>query len=492
MRHPGTSARQFAWLAHLILPAVLLLLPVAAIGLTETENWPSFRGAKALAVADDDERLPMTWSTTENVAWKAPVDGLGWSSPVVWGDKVFVTSVISDGEIEEPRMGLYFPYGSPESGGMPAKDGVLMERSRDVHHWLVMAYDYDSGELLWTTEVEKKAPDFDRHLKNTYASETPVTDGERVYAYFGNVGVFALDMNGELVWERKFEAQKTRLGWGTAASPVLHEDTLIVVNDNDEQSYVVALDAETGREGWRVEREEGTNWSTPFVWEHDGRTEVITAGSDEVRAYDMEGKQIWSFRGLNSISIPQPFSAHGLLYVTSGYVGDRVKPVYAIRPGAQGDITLEEGQQSNQYVVWYLDSAGPYHPTPLVYGDYYFTLLDLGFYTVHDAKTGEELYFTEQQKKSKEVRRRIARGARGFTASPWAYNGKIFLLSESGDTYVLDSADDFDLVATNSLDEVAMSSPAMARGSLFIRTRSHLWRLTEGARLEEEAESEGE
>lgn len=478
--NPGVITAAVAGVAFLV---ATLGAPTAALS-PETDNWPSFRGAAALAIADDDPRLPVTWSTTENVAWKTPIDGLGWSSPVVWGEHVYVTTVVSEGEIEEPRMGLYFPYGSPQApppgvGGFRApKEGELMERSRDVHHWWVYAIDFESGEVAWKTEVNAAVPNFDRHLKNTYASETPVTDGKRVYAYFGNVGVFALDTTGKLVWERRFEPRTTRLGWGTAASPVLHDDTLFVVNDNDDQSYVVALDTATGKERWRVDREEGTNWATPFVWRHDEGTELVTAGTEEVRSYSLDGELLWHFRGLNSISIPQPFSEHGLLYVTSGYIGDRVKPVFAIRPGARGDITLKEGQKSNEFIVWYNETAGPYHPTPLVYGDYYFTLLDLGFFTVHDAKTGEELYFTEDQKQSKEVRRRVARGSGGFTASPWAYNGKIFVLSEAGDTYVLDTRDEFKLVATNSLDEVAMASPAMARGSLFIRTRSHLWRLT--------------
>ncbi len=462
------------------LTALLALLAAVPVASLETDNWPSFRGGDALSIADDNPGLPMTWSTTENVAWKTPIEGLGWSSPVVWGNRIFVTTVASEGEIEEPRMGLYFPYGSPESGGAPVKEGVLKKRDRDVHHWLVYAIDFDSGDVLWKTDVNAESPGFDRHLKNTYASETPVTDGERIYAYFGNVGVFALDMNGKPVWERRFEARATRLSWGTAASPVLHEDKLFIVNDNDDQSYVLALDSKTGKELWRANREEGTNWATPFVWKNEKRTELITAGTDEVRAYGLDGNQLWHFRGMNSISIPQPFSEHGLLYVTSGYVGDKVKPVYAIRPGASGDLTLKEGQQSSEFIVWYQDGAGPYHPTPLVYGDYYFTLLDRGFFTVHDAKTGEELYFTDDQKETKQVRQRVSRGSGGFTASPWAYNGKIFMLSESGDTYVVDTKDDFKVVGTNSLEEVAMSTPAMARGSLFIRTRSHLWRLTEG------------
>ena len=452
----------------------------------EAENWPAFRGPDALSTAADDARLPDTWSTTENVVWRTPIDGLGWSSPVIWGDRIFLTSVVSDGETQEPRMGLYFPFGSPATApelGFPAPGpGDLMEREEDIHHWLVYALDFDSGEVVWTSEVNAEAPLFDRHLKNTYASSTPVTDGERVYAYFGNVGVFALDMDGGLVWEHRFEPEATRLGWGPAASPVLHGSTLFIVNDNDDQSFVVALAVATGEERWRVDRDEGTNWSTPFVWQNEQRTELVTAGSDRVRSYDLQGRLLWEFSGLNSISVPQPFSAHGLLYVTSGYIGDPVRPVYAIRPGAAGDITLEDGQESNDHVVWYDATAGPYNPTPLVYGDYYFTLLDQGLFTVHDARTGEELYFTEQQVLNQEVRRRVARGTGGFSASPWAYNGKIFVLSEDGDTYVIDTANDFDVVATNSLDEVAMSSPAIARGSLFIRTRSNLYRLTEGGR----------
>ena len=445
-------------------------------------RWPTFRGADALPVADDDPRLPTTWSATENVVWQVPVEGLGWSSPIVWDDRVFLTTVVTEGEMREPRMGLYFPFGSPrnyDDGRYPDPGpGALMDRSDETHHWLVQAFDVETGRRLWSTEVHAGPPAFDRHLKNTYASSTPVTDGERVYAYFGNVGVFALDVDGGLVWERRFEPADTRLGWGPAASPALHDGRLFVVNDNDEQSYVVALDAATGEERWRADRDEGSNWSSPFVWVHDTRTELVTAGSDRVRAYSMDGTVLWSFTGLNSIAIPQPFAANGLLYVMSGYPGDPVKPVFAIRPGAAGDITLRPGEASNDHIVWYRDDAGPYNPTPLVYGGHYFTLHDQGFFTVHDAATGEEVYVTEEQARRQEARNRVARGTGGFSASPWAYNGRIFALSEEGDTYVLDPADGFALVATNSLGEVAMASPAVAGGSLFIRTRHSLWRLS--------------
>ena len=470
------------WAAALAAVMCAFVVGSTTLGL-ENDNWPSFRGGDALSTAEDDPRLPTTWSTTENVVWQTPIDGLGWSSPVVWGDRIFLTTVVSDGVTQEPRMGLYFPFGSPETSpgiGFPdPKPGDLMEREEDVHHWLVYALDFESGDVVWTAEVNTGEPLFDRHLKNTFASSTPVTDGERVYAYFGNVGVFALDMAGDVVWKRRFDPTKTRYGWGPAASPVLHDGTLYIVNDNDERSFVVGLDAATGEERWRADREEGTNWSTPFVWQHEGRTELVTTGTDQVRSYDLEGQELWRFGGLSSITIPQPFSAHGLLYISSGYIGDAVKPVLALRPGAEGDISLREGERSNDFVVWSDYTAAPYHPTPLVYGDYYFTLHDRGFFTVHDARTGEELYFTEEQVSNQEVRQRVARGTGGFSASPWAYNGKIFVISEDGDAYAIDTTNDFRVVATNSLDEVAMSSPAIARGSLFIRTRSQLWRLTD-------------
>lgn len=442
----------------LVLAALAVLLSAAVSALAappSTDSWPSFRGADAMSVAADDPRLPVSWSTEENVLWSVDVPGLGWSSPIVLGDRVFVTTVWSEGEVEEPKKGLYL-------------GGNRMQPSADVHHWTVYCFSVETGEKCWEREVLTGAPDFPRHLKNTYASETPVTDGERVYAYFGNVGVFAFTLDGEPVWERRFEAVPTRYGWGTAASPIVHDGQLYIVNDNEDQSYMLALDAATGEELWHDPRDEGSNWATPFVWENELRTEVITVGTDQVRSYDREGNLLWHFGGMSSIAIPQPFSEYGLLYVSSGYIGDQIRPVYAIRPGAEGDISLEEDQQSNRWVVWYQPQAGAYNPTPLIYRDRFYTLLDRGFFTAHDPKTGVEVY----------GKQRIERGSGAFTASPWAYNGRIFVLSEDGDTFVIEAGDEFKVVGKNSLDEMCMSTPAVADGSLFIRTRSKLYRLT--------------
>ena len=330
--------------------------------------------------------------------------------------------------------------------------------------------DVATGALQWERDVHTGVPTGSHHLKNTFASETPVTDGQRIYAYFGNVGLYCLDMDGQVLWSREVEPSQTRLGWGTAASPVLHDGRLYVVNDNNEQSYLMALSAETGAELWRVDRDEGTNWSTPYVWENERRTELVTTGTDKVRSYDLDGNLLWELTGMSSITIPTPFAEFGLLYLSSGYLGDQHRPVFAIRPGASGDISLRGSETSNDFIVWSQPQAAPYNPSPIVYDDYYYTLLDRGYFTCHDAQTGEEVY----------ARQRIQVGA-AFTSSPWAYDGKIFALSEDGDTYVIRAGPTFEVTGRNSLTEFTMATPAIAHGSLFIRTRSKLYRITEDA-----------
>lgn len=424
---------------------------------TVQEQWPAFRGAHARNTAAEDPRLPDSWSQTENVVWNAEVPGLGWSSPIVTDGKVFVTSVWSDGELEEPRKGLYM-------------GGERMSPSKSVHHWAVHCFQLEDGSQCWQRVVHSGAPAFTHHLKNTYASETPVTDGERIYAYFGNLGVWALDFEGNVLWEHRLERVQTRFGWGSAASPVIDDGTLYLVNDNETESYLLALDARTGEQKWRVVREdEGTNWATPFIWHNARRTEIVTAGTHKVRSYDLEGNLLWWFSGMSSIVIPQPFAAHGLLFVTSGYVGDSKRPVFAVNPGASGDISLTGDSKSNAWIEWFLPRGGPYNPTPVVYDGIYYTLFDGGFLTAHDAKTGEEIY----------SKRRLEAGSAGFTASPWAYNGKVFALNEDGDTFVVEAGREFKVLGKSSLDEMCMATPAIADGSLILRTRSKLYRITD-------------
>ena len=434
--------------------ALLCAALALAAGPAGAQEWTRFRGPDGTGVAADDSRRPERWSADENVAWRTPLPGLGWSSPVVAGGLVFLTTVVSDGEVETPEGGWY-------RGGERAAPG-------DVHHWLVYALDLETGEVRWRRELHAGVPASSHHLKNTFASETPVTDGERLYVLFGNVGLYALALDGTPLWSRDLPPARTRNGWGTASSPALHDGRLYLVVDNEEQSWVAALSAETGAEAWRTERDEGSNWSTPYVWENAERTEIVTTGTDRVRSYDLDGRLLWELAGMSSIVVPTPVAAHGLLYVESGYIGDFFRPVYAIRPGAEGDVSLAEGETSGEYVAWSLEQGGSYHPSPLVYGGYYYTLLDRGLLTAHDARTGAEVY----------GRRRIDVG-QAFTASPWAYNGRIFALSEQGTTYVVEAGPEFRVLAENPLDEFTMATPAILDDGLIIRTAEAVWRIAE-------------
>lgn len=431
----------------------ILLGGLAAQAASSSNDWPQFRGAGSLGLSNNPN-LPDRWSTTENVAWKIEVPGRGWSSPIVWGKQVFLTTVVSDTETELPKKGLYF-------------GGERSEIPKAVHHWLVLSYDLETGNKVWRAEAHTGTPPNPLHLKNTYASSTPVTDGERVYALFGNVGLFCYETKtGNLVWSTNWPPVKTRYGWGSAASPVLYQDQLFVVNDNEEASFLEALDAKTGRPLWRVERDEPSNWATPFVWTNEKRTELVTPGRKKVRSYDLNGKLLWEFGGMSSIVIPTPVSTSNLLYVSSGYVGDKVRPIFAIKPGAAGDISLKPGETNSQFVAWWQPTAGPYNPSPLVYGDYLYVLFDFGFLSCHDAKTGKLIYDKERVRPD---------AATSFTASPWGANGKIFALSEDGDTYVFQAGPEYKLLGKNSLDEMCMATPALAGDRLLIRTLTKLY-----------------
>ena len=239
------------------------------------------------------------------------------------------------------------------------------------------------------------------------------------------------------------------------------------MDDNDDKSFLAALDKKTGKQIWRVERNEKSNWATPYIWHNGRRTEIVTPGTTKVRSYDLDGNALWELGGMSSIVIPTPFSKFGLLYIASGYVGDQVRPVFAVRPGATGDISLKPGESSNEFIAWYQPVAGPYNPSPLIYGDTYYTLLDRGFFTAHDARTGAEIY----------GKQRIDAAAGAFTSSPWAYDGKIFALSEDGDTFVIQAGKEFKVIGKNSLDELCMATPAIARDSLIIRTATKLYRI---------------
>lgn len=427
--------------------AACLSLPVTGLA----ADWPQFRGPGARGVAEG-ATFPDRWSTTENVAWKVEIPGRGWSSPIVAKGKVFLTTAVSRGETEEPRKGLYLGGERPPSA-VP-------------HEWWVYCLDLGSGKVRWQEKVHEGAPPGPVHLKNTYASETPVASDSAVYCLFGGVGVFAFSHEGKRLWSKRVEPRRMRGGWGTAASPALYRDRLYLVNDNEEQSYLQALDTRTGREVWRVARDEKSNWATPFVWENSRRTEIVTAGTGRVRSYALDGKELWSLKGMSGITIATPYADGDLLYVTSGFIASPLRPIYAIRPGASGDISLPQGLTASEFIAWCNWSAAPYNPSTLLYRGRLVVLLDRGALSVYDAATGKPLF----------ERRRIPEG-RAFTASPWAAAGKIYCLDEDGATFVFRADDNMELLHVNRLaaDDMGMATPAIAGDRLLIRTSKRLY-----------------
>jgi outer membrane protein assembly factor BamB len=445
---------------------VACLLVLAARVVLSAQEWPQFRGHQA-GVAPDDPALPDTWSETHNVAWKIDIPGRGWSSPIVWREHVFVTTAVNARQPKQPLLPTATYRGASTGGTMSRRDLV---RDTDEFRWMLYDIDAASGAVRWERVIYSGVPTRPTHLKNSYASETPVTDGERVYVYLGYVGLFAYRMDGALAWAKPMEARSTGNDgyfYGGGASPALHNGRVYVVNDNEEASFLAAFDARTGAELWRVARDERSNWSTPYVWQNNLRTEIVTVGSRKVRSYDLDGKLLWEVAVGTTLHTPTPFAQDGILYVSSGYFSDPKRPVFAIRPGASGDISLKPDETANAFVLWSQPTASATYPSAIVVGDQFYTLLDRGFLTAHDARTGKQIY----------GRQRIAVEAGAFSASPWAYNGKIFLLSEDGDTFVIRAGPEYQMLGRNSLNEMSLASPAVAGGSLFIRTATKLYRI---------------
>lgn len=443
-------------LARRIGISVVALIIPASISFAD-ENWTRFRGADATGVVADNESLPDTWTSSENVTWVADVPGQGWGSPIVVGDQVFVSAVVADEENIRPSAGLYLGEG-------------VRHPAKGIHHWMVTSFDLETGAKRWEHEAHTGRPVVPRHPKSSYAAETPATDGERLFVLFGDLGLYCYSLDGELLWKQMIEPKKTNMDYGAAASPVVHDDQVFVVYDNQEASWIAAFDTETGSENWRTERDETMSWATPFVWENELRTEIVVPGQKSNRSYSLDGKELWSFDGdMSILVIPSPFAAHGLCYLSSGYVGDAHRPTFALRPGASGNIAQDGKFLESEFIEWYQPQCSPYNTTQIVYGDYLYTVYDQGLMTCHNALTGEEVYGKQ---------RFSPRGS--FTASPWAYNGKIFCLSESGLSYVIKAGPEFEIMNTNPLDELCIATPSIAGGNLLIRTLTKIYCLKVG------------
>ena len=439
--------------------------------------WPQFRGPESNPVGKH-AKLAERWSKTENVEWSQEIPGRGWSSPIVTGGKVYLTTVTTEGKSKPPQAGTEY---SNEYVAELRKQGLSMEEivkrvtERDIElpsevkiHYFLYCLNLKSGKVEWTKEFHTGQPPGGRHRKNSFVSETPVTDGKFIYVYVQSLGLWAFDLKGKQVWTTPLDQHPIYLDLGGGSSPVLADNLLIVLSDNQKQQYIAAFDKQSGKQVWRTNRDLGGNappvqrsgWSTPYVWRNPVRTEIVTTGPSEAVTYDLNGKELWRMKGMAGTPVPTPFAYEGLLYLNGG----ARRPLYAIRPGATGDISLKEGETSNQYVVWSQARGGTYLPSSVAYQGAIYTLTETGILNRYDAKTGKETYKT-----------RIDPAATNFTTSPWAYNGKLFCLSEEGQTFVINTGEQFQLSHVNALDDFAQASPALVGERLLIRTEHRLY-----------------
>jgi outer membrane protein assembly factor BamB len=461
----------------------LFVASVATLGAREPkpeDTWPGFRGHEMSGIALT-AKIPDTWSKTEHVKWAVPIAGHGWSSPIVWGDTVFVTSAISSRAFKMPTPGLYGNeyIAEMQAQGVSdeeigkraqARDNELTDEAAEIRY-MVYALDARTGKIKWEREAIRTKPFGGRHRKNTYASETPFTDGERLYASFGqNVGLFVYTLDGRLLWRKQWEPKAIYLDFGTGSSPTVADGRVYLLQDNEEQPSIAALDAKTGQEIWRTPRS-GTgfplksSWMTPFVWKNTLRTEIVTTGHGAVISYDLQGRELWRATRM-SMPTASPFASGDLLYVGTGSQGDANRPFLAIKPGASGDISLAPGTTHNEFIAWSHPRASGYTPSALVHDGRAYLVHDTGILSVLDATTGQQVYKV-----------RIGGGGQTFSASPVAAGHRVFMLTEEGVTFVLDAGADYKEIAKNDLGEMSLASPAIAGDAIYIRTESRLYKI---------------
>jgi outer membrane protein assembly factor BamB len=476
---------------------VCLVLPEFVNG----ADWPQFRGPNGCATSED-KNLPVEWSKSRNIAWKVDVPGFGLSCPVISGDKIYVTTAISEKQ-KRPTSGFGGPGGPGGFGGGPGaypKSGFGGGKPPDeVFKFEVHCLNAADGTRIWKQTAAEQKPTIPKFPSNSYATETPVVNGQRIYIYFGMVGLFCYDLEGKQIWKADIGSYPMAMGFGTGSSPVLADGKVTVQCDNEKESFLVAFDAKTGKEAWRTKRSEKTGWSTPFVWKTKNRTEIVCIGSQKARSYDpANGKQLWELGGMSGQAKASPVATEELLFVGTGGGGGfggggfgmgpgpggpkgggkggfggpggarGSKPLFAVHAGASGDITLRGGAKSNQNVAWQLPQAGPGTASPLVYDGRLYILEERGgILTCLDAKSGKQIY-----------KERIPR-ARGFTSSPFASDGKIYCLDDGGTTHLIQAGPEFKVLAANALDGMCWSSPAAIAGAIFVRSTEYVYCIRE-------------
>jgi len=430
-----------------------LLLPIFAVA---AGNWPQYRGPAASGV-DASAPLPVSWnvSTGENVRWQSSVPGLAHSSPIVWEDRLYVSTAVQKNA--SLKVGL---YGSIES--VPEKDPV---------QWRLLALDRRTGKVVWDVTAHEAVPRVSRHPKGTHCNSTPATDGRYLVAILGSEGLFCFDLTGRLLWRKDLGPmdsgyfQVPTAQWGFASSPVIQDGKVIVQCDVQQDSFLAVFDVTDGRELWRVARKDVPTWSTPTVVRSAGRVQIAVNGWRHTGGYDFAtGRELWRLDGGGDIPVPTPVAAHGLIYLTSAH--GRLRPMRAVRAGALGDLTPNDTGTPNPAsaaIVWNHDKKGNYMQTPIVVGDLLFGCADIGLLTCFDARTGEIRYSERVNPRSE-----------GYTASPVSDGRHLYVTSELGNVHVIPATTSFSIAATNALGETCLSTPALAGGTLYFRTREKL------------------
>jgi outer membrane protein assembly factor BamB len=421
-------------------------------------NWPSFRGLDGTGVADG-QHPPVTFNgkKNENVRWKADIPGLGHSCPVVWGDRIFLTTALSSKDADQKiRVGNYGDVGSVDD--------------TSKHTWQVVCLDRDSGKILWIKTAHEGTPKIKRHLKGSQANCTVATDGTHVVACFGSEGLFCYDFAGKQLWKRDLSTLDSSFAldkeyeWGFGNSPVLHDGLCILQCDLSRDSFIAAFSLTNGEKVWSTPRDEIPSWSSPVVWKNTVRTEIVTNAAQYARGYDPKtGAELWRLSKKSEVTVPTPVLGKDLAFVCSG--NRPIQPIIAIKPGATGDISLKEGESKNKSVAWGTMRGGPYMPTPILYGDHFYTCSNSGVLACYEAKTGKEVY----------KERTGGAASISYTASPVAADGRIYLTSEQGEVRVVKAGPVFELLAVNEVGDLCMPTPAIANGMLLVRSQKHLW-----------------
>jgi outer membrane protein assembly factor BamB len=443
----------------LLSAATVMLAGIAVTGAPAAPrpgvDWPQFRGIAANGIAEGFS-LPTTWNaaTGANILWKTAIPGLGLSSPVVWGDEVFISTSISGKTDANLKVGLYGDIASVQDD--------------TSHEWRVYALDKKTGAIKWQQTTTSGVPKVKRHTKSSHANSTLATDGERVVAFFGSEGLYAYDMKGKVLWKKDLGLLDAGFymvpaaQWETGSSPVLHDGMVIVQADVQKGSFLAMFDARDGREVWRVTRSDVPTWSTPTIHRVNGQTQILVNGMRHVGAYDFKtGKEIWKLSGGGDIPVPTPVVSGGLVYITNAH--GQSAPVYAIKETAVGDVSLKDAATSSDAVAWSVSRGGGYMCTPLVYQGLVYIVRYNGVLTVYDAKTGEKKYED-----------RLAGATSAFTSSPIANDGKVYIASEDGQVFVLAAGPKFEVIALNEMSTPVLATPAISEGRLLLRTQNQL------------------